>query len=150
MFITYELEEGAKVPCRAHSSDAGLDLYANEDKSLSNTHPVHIHTGVHMLIPAGCVGLICPRSGLTRQGKVAEIGVVDAGFTGEICVTMRYEMKGVDEWNGKLQRAGAEIERGDRIAQLVVLPVEMVNLMPGDVMNADTERGSSGFGSTGK
>ncbi len=150
MFITYELDEGAIKPCRAHTADAGLDLYSNEEKTLSNTHPVTIHTGVHMLIPQGCVGIICPRSGLTREGKVAEIGVVDSGFTGEICVTMRYERKGVDEWNGKLQRASATIEKGSRIAQIVVMPVEMVNLVPGEVLNAKTERGTSGFGSTGK
>ncbi len=150
MFITYQLDEGAKVPCRAHSTDAGLDLYANEDKTLTNTQPAFVHTGVHMLIPQGCVGLICPRSGMTKEGKVAEVGVVDAGFTGEICVTMRYEHDGVDEWNGKLQRSYAQIEKGDRIAQIVVLPVEMVNLVPGEVTSVNTERGNEGFGSSGK
>ena len=89
MKLKYELEEDAWAPYRAHKDDAGADLTANEDAILTTASPTVVRTGVHLLIPSGYVGLICPRSGFTQRGIVAEIGVIDAGFTGEIKVTMR-------------------------------------------------------------
>lgn len=147
--IIYELKKGAHAPTRAHASDAGLDLYANEDVILSFGSPTFIHTGVHILIPDGYVGIICPRSGLTRQGKVAEIGVVDAGYTGEVGVTMRLTANNIDE-KGNLRPKLAAIDKGTRIAQMIIMPIAQCELMTGDVSGTATERGANGYGSTGE
>lgn len=148
MKLKYELEEGAWAPYRAHKDDAGADLTANEDAILTTASPTVVHTGVHLLIPSGYVGLICPRSGFTQRGIVAEIGVIDAGFTGEIKVTMRLNdsfLKGDEAVNVK----SCIITRGTRIAQILIMPVAYPELEPGDVKNAKTERGQNGYGSTG-
>ncbi len=147
--ILYELEAGAHAPTRAHANDAGLDLYANEDVVLSFGSPTFVHTGVHLLVPEGYVGLICPRSGLTKQGKVAEIGVVDAGFTGEIGVTMRLMNAKLDE-KGNLRPNVEVIDKGSRIAQIVIIPIAVLEPKQGDVTGVNTERGLNGFGSSGK
>lgn len=147
--IIYELEEGAHAPTRAHASDAGLDLYANEDVILSFGSQTFVKTGVHMLIPAGYVGLICPRSGLTKKGIVAEIGVVDAGFTGEIGVTLRLMNAKLDE-KGNLRPNVQILDKHSRIAQIVILSIASLTPAAGDVSGTVTERGANGFGSTGK
>lgn len=147
--LIFELENGAHAPSRAHEDDAGLDLYANEDAVLAFGSPTFIHTGVHMLIPSGYVGLICPRSGLTKKGKVAEIGVVDAGYTGEIGVTMRYMNSSINDKGGMYVKTSM-IEKGDRIAQILILPVQAVMLKAGNVQEVNTARGGNGWGSSGR
>ena len=146
--ICYELDEGGHVPSRAHTDDAGFDLHALEDTTVRFGAPAIVKTGAHLLIPSGYVGLICPRSGLTQKGIVAEIGVVDAGFTGEIQVTVRLERCGFDAL-GQLMPNAEEIKAGSRIAQIVLLPIARAQLVSGDVKNAKTERGQKGYGSTG-
>lgn len=148
MKIKYELEDGAHVPTRAHSTDAGFDLYAMKDEIVSFGSPAIVKTGVHMLIPHGYVGLICPRSGLTQKGIVAEIGVVDAGFTGELQVTVRLEKCRLDA-SGRLLPHLEMISKGTRVAQVVVMPIADLELEPGNVSGEITERGSNGYGSTG-
>ncbi len=148
MEIKYELEEGAHVPTRAHNDDAGFDLYAKNDEVVSFGAPTVVKTGVHLLIPSGYVGLICPRSGLTQKGLVAEIGVVDAGFTGEIQVTMRLNDCVIDD-DDYVHAENRLIERGSRIAQMLILPIAYPTLTKGEVINVKTERGQKGYGSTG-
>lgn len=147
--VVYELEDGAYPPLRAHADDAGMDLYALHNKLIATSTPVVIKTGVHLLIPRGYVGLICPRSGLTQKGIVAEIGVVDAGFTGEIQVTMRLNTCHIDDFDQVSARTYL-IERGTRIAQILILPIAYPTLTKGAVINVKTERGQNGYGSTGK
>ena len=153
MQIKFELEYGAVAPVRAHAADAGFDLASCEDTSIKGgVGNTIVHTGVHVLIPEGYFGLIAPRSGLTRSGVVAEIGIIDAGYTGEICVTMRYERHGLHIC-GKdkilLTTSEAIINAGDRIAQLLILPLPNVELVAGSVIGIKTERSDKGFGSTG-
>lgn len=147
--VVYELEDGAYPPLRAHADDAGMDLYASHNALIMTSAPVVIKTGVHLLIPRGYVGLICPRSGLTQQGLVAEIGVVDAGFTGEIQVTMRLNDCVIDN-DDYVHAENRLIERGSRIAQMLILPIAYPTLTKGEVINVKTERGQNGYGSTGK
>ena len=153
MQIKFELEYGAVAPVRAYAADAGFDLASCEDTSIKGgVGNTIVHTGVHVLIPEGYFGLIAPRSGLTRSGMVAEIGIIDAGYTGEICVTMRYERHGLHIC-GKdkilLTTSEASINAGDRIAQLLILPLPSVELVAGTVIGTKTERSDKGFGSTG-
>lgn len=153
MEIKVELEFGATMPKRAHNADAGFDLAAYEPAQLrAGLGNVQVRTGVHMLIPEGYYGLVVPRSGLARKGIVAEIGVIDAGYTGEIYVTMRYERHGLliaDKDKVLLAMRETTINADDRIAQLLILPLPAVQLVEGKVTDVQTERGDHGFGSTG-
>ncbi len=136
MLINYELDEGAYKPMRAHDTDAGFDLLCQEDQMLEANKPNTIDTGVHVLIPEDFVGLLCPRSSFNVKGISTPIGVVDAGYTGSIRVVL-------EPFNL------TKIFRGNRVAQLVILPLPQLKLVPGEVIGSKTERSANGFGSTG-
>jgi dUTP pyrophosphatase len=136
MQIKYELDEGACAPMRAHDSDAGFDLACKEDQILEPKVANVIDTGVHVLIPEGYVGLVCPRSSFNVKGIGTPIGVVDAGYTGSIRVVL-------EPFNV------TKIFKGNRIAQLVILPLPNIKMIEGKVIGVDTHRGDGGFGSTG-
>lgn len=136
MQIKYELDEGAYAPMRAHDSDAGFDLSCMEDQILELKVTNVIDTGVHILIPEGYVGLVYPRSSFNVKGIGTPIGVVDAGYTGSIRVVL-------EPFNL------TKIFRGNRIAQLVILPLPNIKMIEGKVIGVDTHRGDGGFGSTG-
>lgn len=136
--IEVALDNGAYAPTRAHNADAGLDLKSPMGVKVTAGNAVTIDSGVHVGIPEGYVGLIKSRSGLNvRYGLQCE-GVIDAGYTGSIRI--------------KLYNNGSNdilIERGDRIAQLVILPI--ITPAVQIVKNLrKTDRGNGGFGSTGK
>lgn len=137
MLINYELDEGAYAPMRAHDSDAGFDLACKEDQVLEPNVANTIDTGVHVLIPEGFVGLLCPRSSFNVKGIGTPIGVVDAGYTGSIRVVL-------EPFNV------TKIFKGNRIAQLVILPLPNIKMIEGKVIGVDTHRGDGGFGSTGE
>ncbi len=137
MQIKYELDEGACVPMRTHDSDAGFDLSCMEDQILEPKVTNVIDTGVHILIPEGYVGLVCPRSSFNVKGIGTPIGVVDAGYTGSIRVVL-------EPFNV------TKIFKGNRIAQLVILPLPNIKMIEGKVIGVDTHRGDGGFGSTGE
>lgn len=149
-----KIDPGAFVPTRAHDTDAGLDLYSMEDKTLypsgwtavdaetNATCPLPFcavfDTGVHIAFEPGTYGKIESKSGLNVKHSVVSCGgVIDEGYTGSITV--------------KLYNLGTEpytVHKGDKIAQLVIMPyltpkIELVEHLD------DTPRGSNGFGSTG-
>lgn len=147
------LDEGAKMPTRAHETDAGLDLYATDDFIVSGSTASNAvvgwdssvivgrathNTGVHIEIPKGYVGMVKSKSGLNvKHGLTAE-GVIDCGYTGSIVVKL-YNHTG----------SAYKFKKGDKIAQLVIMPIitpelELVSSLE------DTERGNGGFGSTGR
>lgn len=132
------LDPGAKMPTRAHKLDAGYDLYSREDVWINAGSSECFDTGVHIEIPAGYVGFLKSKSGLNvKRGLLGE-GVIDAGYTGSICV--------------KLYNHGREDVRiceGQKISQLVLLPIFTPDLEEVDQLE-DTDRGNGGFGSTGK
>lgn len=147
-----KLDPGAFMPERAHDTDAGLDLRAMEDKVVPAGGSAVFDTGVHLELPSlwvapdstpefrtKTVGFIKSRSGLMMNcGVVSLGGVVDMGFTGSIRV--------------KLYNHGTEdyhVKRGDKISQLVILPILTPSLELVDELE-DTERGDGGFGSTGR
>ena len=129
------------VPYRAHEWDAGLDVKATEDCVIMPGESKQIGLGVCVEIPNGYVGLLCPRSGLSVRTMLRPsitVGVIDAGYTGEI--------------HQPLTNHGTEkmvIHEGDRIGQLVIVPCLTPKLEFVDELE-DTERGSGAFGSTGK
>ena len=128
------------MPQRAHPGDAGIDLQAREDAVLEAGEWGMIPTGIAIAIPDGYAGLVAPRSGLAARHGVSVVngpGVVDAGYRGEINVIL------INQGNEPVV-----FSRGDRIAQLVVVPVVVPELTEVDQL-PDSTRGSGGFGSTG-
>lgn len=133
-----KLDRGAFIPTRAHGTDAGADLRSPVDTIVPAMGSRVIDTGVHIQLPHGYVGMLKSKSGLHVKHDITSEGVIDEGYTGSIKV--------------KLYNHGDEhhvIERGDKITQLVIVPCEYVQFDVVDDLE-DSERGSDGFGSTGK
>lgn len=131
-----------QVPTRAHDNDAGLDLRIAVDIIIPSGARVLVPTGIGVAIPAGHVGMVCPRSGLAANHGVTVLnapGIIDAGYRGGVGVVLVNH-----------GRAAARINRGDRIAQLVIVPVALPQVVHVDELPpADDGRGVGGFGSTG-
>lgn len=136
--IKVMLDPGAKMPTRAHETDAGYDLYSMEDIMILERGNHTFDTGVHVEIPRGYVGFIKSKSGLNVNYNITSEGVIDSGYTGSIRV--------------KLYNNGdrpVRIRKEQKISQLVLLPIITPDLELVDSLE-DTERGAGGFGSTGK
>lgn len=138
MDLNIVVEQGARCPTRAHETDAGYDLYANEEIMIAAQEKALISTGVKMAIPSGYFGKIFSRSGLAVKSDLeVGAGVIDSGYRGEIKVLLRNH-----SIIAKL------IKRGEKIAQIVFLPYITFNIS--SVANLDeSDRGEAGFGSTG-
>jgi dUTP pyrophosphatase len=145
------LRENATIPTYGSDCSAGLDLYACLDESItihSGDKSVLIPTGISinmMPITEACVGLIFPRSGLGHKDGVVlgnSTGVIDQDYHGEIFVSL---------WNRNNPNHSVTrtVKHGDRIAQLVIVPIITANFKIVDKFSVDTQRGSNGFGSTG-
>ncbi|SNV18139.1 dUTP diphosphatase [Rhodococcus rhodochrous] len=135
------LDPELPVPTRAHPGDAGVDLCTSVDVTLAPGERALVGTGIAVALPVGTVGLIHPRSGLAAKFGLSVVntpGTVDAGYRGEIKVCLI---------NHDTERA-VELRRGDRIAQLLVQRVELVDFVEVDELD-DTARGSGGYGSSG-
>lgn len=137
MQIIYELDHNAYSPVRAHDNDAGFDLMCKEDQMLEANKANTIDTGVHVLIPEGYVGLVCPRSSFNVKGIGTPIGIVDSGYTGSIRIVL-------EPFNV------TKVFKGNKIAQLVILPLPKIVMVEGKVIGVKTDRGDRGFGSSGK
>jgi dUTP pyrophosphatase len=138
MLLNVMLDDGAFMPTKAHESDAGFDLRTPRDCFVPEYGNATIDTGVHIAIPSGYVGMLKSKSGLNVKHDLVSEGVIDAGYTGSIVV--------------KLYNHGNEpykFERGDKITQLVIMPIPNVTLAQVTEF-ADTERGDNGFGSSGR
>lgn len=133
-----KLDDGAFTPERAHDADAGYDLRARGGHYIMPGQAVTFDTGVHIEIPKGYAGFLKSKSGLNvNHGLVGE-GVIDSGYTGSIRVKL---------YNHSNEQY--RIERGDKISQLVILPIATPELEIVDTLE-ETERGTNGFGSTGR
>lgn len=133
------LDKGAHMPSRAHDTDAGLDLRT----PIKVTVPAHgsavIDTGVHVQLPPNTVGMLKSKSGLNVKHGITSEGVIDAGYTGAIKV--KIYSHGDDDY---------AFEAGDKITQLVILPLAYVGELEQVSELDDSERGDGGFGSTGR
>lgn len=138
--VKFALDDGAYLPERAHTFDAGVDLRTPENVTLPGRASVIIDTGVHVEIPEGYVGMLKSKSGLNVNDGILSEGVIDAGYTGSIVVKL-YNNSFYDK----------EFKRGDKITQLVILPCMLYDVQEVkiDEIKGD-ERGDNGFGSTGK
>lgn len=139
--LRIKVAPGVAMPSRAHADDAGLDLASAEELELPAGGRALVDTGIAIALPPGTVGLVCPRSGLAAKHGITVLngpGVVDAGYRGPVKVSLH---------NTDLERP-VRLRRGDRIAQLVVVPFLAPTLQQVDQLE-DTERAASGFGSSG-
>ena len=130
-----------EAPVYAHPGDAGADLTAAEALRLEPGQRALVGTGVRIALPDGHVAFVVPRSGLATKHGITIVnapGTVDAGYRGEIKVTLL---------NTDAEHA-YDIAVGDRIAQLIVMPVPRARFIPVDEL-PDSARGEGGFGSTG-
>ena len=134
--IKIVLDEGAKVT-RAHEWDGGLDLYAREDATIFRHGSYTFDTGVHAAIEKGYCGLLVSKSGLNVNSGLQSTGLIDAGYTGSIRVKLYNHGSGM-----------VHIKRGQKISQLVLLPIITPELELVDSLE-ETERGNGGFGSSG-
>lgn len=135
------LISSGEVPVYAHPGDAGADLTAAEAFHLAPGERATVPTGVSIALPDGYVAFVVPRSGLAAKHGITIVnspGTVDAGYRGEIRVTVL---------NTDSQHPFT-IEVGDRIAQLIVMPVSRARFIP-VVTLPGSHRGEGGFGSTG-
>lgn len=136
-YLQCTLDEGAKLPTRAHDTDAGLDLYAMESVTIPMFGCAKVSTGVHVAIPKNYVGFITSKSGLMQEG-ITSRGTIDSDYRGAIHAVLYNH-------NNRPYR----IEKGQKITQLVILPIITPKPMPVDNLEL-TARGEGGFGSSGK
>jgi dUTP pyrophosphatase len=135
------LDAASPVPHHSHHGDGGVDLHARESTVIDPGGRIAMPTGIAVAVPEGFAGLVTPRSGLAVQHGITVLnapGLVDSGYRGEIKVIL-----------ANLSDEPYRVERGDRIAQFVVVAVavqeyELVDVLP------DSVRGEGGFGSTGR
>lgn len=133
-----KLDSGARMPERAHKWDAGLDVFSRENKTVPRKGSAIFDTGVHIEIPVGYVGLLLSKSGLNMKRCITSEGVIDAGYTGSIRVKLYNHSE-----------KPYSVYAGDKISQLVIVPVLYSDLELVRELRP-TERGDSGFGSTGR
>lgn len=136
-----KLSDDAIIPTRSHVTDAGFDLYCNEDIHILPGERKLVSTGVAAALPSGTVGLVSPRSGLAIKDGITVTnapGIVDSGYRGELKVILH-------NTDSKLAFSCA---KHSRIAQMVVVPYYGIAAEVSSLPSAD--RGMSGFGSTGQ
>ena len=127
----------AKLPVYGHPGDAGLDLFSVVDRELGPGEVFAVPTGIQVAIPAGHVGLVWDKSGISLQGVHRLAGVVDSGYRGEVQVVMI-----------SLGAVPFALRKGMKIAQMLVQPVAAVEVVESGSLDG-TSRGEGGFGSTG-
>lgn len=136
-----KLSEKATLPTRAHDNDAGLDLHAAESARLAPGARVSVGTGLAVQIPEGVGGLVLPRSGMAIKHGVTLVnspGLIDPGYRGEVRVLLLNTDPTLE----------FKISPGDRIAQLLLVPVVHATPRNAEALD-DSTRGEGGFGSTG-
>jgi dUTP pyrophosphatase len=135
------LSEKATLPTRAHDNDSGLDLYSAEAARIVTGARVSVGTGLAVAIPEGLAGLVLPRSGLALKHGVTLVnspGLIDPGYRGEVRVVLLNTDQTLD----------FQVKPGDRIAQLLLVPVASASPLQAESLD-ETTRGGAGFGSSG-
>lgn len=137
------LKDTAKLPTKAHATDAGYDLYANMVLYSPFENQITYGTGVAVEIPDGYVGLVFPRSSICKKHLSLSnaVGVIDSGYRGEILAKFNISPDVSD--------APRLYKEGDRIAQLIIIPYPEIEFVEVDVL-ADSDRGEGGYGSSGR
>lgn len=133
-----KLKEGAKLPNYAHPGDVGMDLYSMEIVTIPPMGHYRFFHGFALEFPEGNAGIVMDKSSISKAGLIHMGGVFDAGYRGE--------------YNTHLVNLGSEpytVEEGDKVSQLVIVPVVIAEIEETDTLN-ESSRGMGAFGSTGK
>lgn len=150
-----KLNEAAVLPSYAKAGDAGLDITATSDgvmvaseRGTPSWYYVEYKTGLAVEIPEGYVGLLFPRSSISKSSLslANSVGVVDSGYRGEICFRFKMDAGVVNEAKYRMDNPSV-YKKGDRIGQLMIVPYPTIEPEFSDALS-ETERGSGGFGST--
>lgn len=128
-----------KLPLRVHYNDAGADVFALDEIILPAHSAVKIPLGFGLRIPDGYMFCNYPKSGMASKGIISNIPPIDSGYTGEIHAILT-----------NISKDNYIIEKGDKVAQLVMTPVLLPEFIPEENMENKDARGTGGFGSTGK
>ena len=131
------LDKGLPLPEYKTAGAVGLDLYSAETKIIGKFVTVKVRTGIAIELPPGYEAQIRPRSSTSANGVIVHLGTIDSDYRGELLVIVS------NHYSGLLR-----IERGDRLAQLVIAPIARAVLVEVEEL-AETGRGDGGFGSTG-
>lgn len=124
-----------QAPVRAHDNDAGADVFSPRDQTIYPGQIYKLPLGFGLELPDGLVGFIFPRSSLSQRGIVCELPPIDSGYRGEVHAIV-----------SNVGNDGYDIKKGDRIGQLVIMPV----VTPAFTYEKSAERESGAFGSTGR
>lgn len=158
-----KLTEDAILPVKAHTTDSGFDLFANEDVIIGPGETVVVKTGIAIELPECHEAQIRPKSGITSKTKLrVQLGTIDESYRGEIGVIVDNikKKKKKETWTVEMldgthmivdediKKGSYKIRKGDKIAQMVIASVGHPKLVVVDELS-DTERGEGGFGSTG-
>lgn len=133
-----KLKENAKLPKYAHLGDVGMDMYAMETVTIAPMEHYRFYHGFALEFPEGNAGIVMDKSSISKAGLIHMGGVFDAGYRGE--------------YNTHLVNLGSEpytVEEGDKVSQLVIVPVVIAELEETDILS-ESNRGMGAFGSTGK
>jgi dUTP pyrophosphatase len=133
---------GARLPQRAYDHDAAFDLFAAEDAVLAPLGRAVVGTGIALGLPPDLAALTLPRSGLAAKHGISIVnapGLIDPGYRGEVRIVLLNTDR-TDPFS---------VSRGDRIAQLLLVPLTAVRLVAADTLD-ETHRGERGFGSSGR
>ena len=134
------MDARAVLPVRAHADDAGMDLHCLEGVTIPAGEGLKLRTGIALAIPKGFVGMVADRSSMAARGLKTAGGIIDAGYRGEIHIVIR-----------NLTEQSVEFQAGERIAQLLILPIVTPALEAvEEFSDPSTTRGAGGFGSTGR
>ena len=144
------LTETARLPEKAFPTEAGYDVFADESVTIHNGETVAVSTGIALEIPDGYYGRLKARSGLTLNSDLrVQEGTIDSSFRGEIKIIA--EIKGYEQEItrfGFVTSSKITIEKGAKIAQLIIQPVPQFEIVEADELS-ESDRGENGFGSTG-
>ncbi|MFH1275845.1 MAG: dUTP diphosphatase [Candidatus Woesearchaeota archaeon] len=133
------IDSEAILPKYACENDAGMDFFSTETILLQPNERKLISTGISMAIPLGYVGLIWDKSGIAnKHGIKTMAGVIDSGYRGEVKILLH-----------NLSTESFLIEKGHKIAQMLIQPITQKEIVEVEELDLDTERGEGGFGSTG-
>lgn len=132
------LSPTANLPIRGSKYAAGLDLFANETKTIQPGGSALVSTGISMVIPNGYYGRIAPRSGFSvKTGLMVNAGVIDSDYRGEVKILFANPTTN-----------SVQVNSGEKVAQIVVEKIALLDVEEVDILE-DSERGNNGFGSTG-
>jgi len=148
MIKVFKLDKEAVVPTRAHSTDAGIDLYSLEDVFIPVGETRKIKTGIAINIEPGFVGKLAGRSSMNSKGIITAEGVIDAGYSADVSVIL-HNFSNTSSRDSVLFQNGYHVKKGDKICQMLIYRVETSPVV--EVKELwNSERGAKSFGSSGR